>query len=330
MPFSYQIILLLSFLLGVVFALQLIRLSLRFKLLIPKGIPLVGGIGIGLSFSIACLIGFYLFKNFSKESIGLLCSSLVILFFGVVDDWRELSIWAKFLIQIIATALLVFFGIKTQIVYIGEPLNIIITFIWVLGITNAFNHLDVMDGLAGACAIIISLSLCLISLANHAVNTVILSLAMIGGVFAFLIRNLPPAKIYMGNAGSHFLGFVLAAIALIISYAPLERKVALLAPLLILWLPIFDTSFLMLMRIIKKNVPFNKSDDHLALRYLASGYSKKRALFAMSSLCLFFCLCGIIVSRVSNLWGFVIVTLVFIVSIVITIKMSRVVVGDQK
>jgi len=291
--------------------------------LILKGIPLIGGIGIGASFILVSLFSLAVYKYLSKEIIGLIASSGIMLAFGIIDDWHELSVWAKFLVQIIATTLLIFFGVRTQIVYIGNPLNIIITFIWVLGITNAFNHLDVMDGVAGATAIIVSLAFFLISVLNGDTTTAVLSLALAGAVLSFLIYNLPPARIYMGNSGSHLLGFILAAIALIISYAPLERKVALLSPLFILGLPIFDTSFLVLIRLINKNLPFKKSNDHLALRFLASGYSKKKVLFIMLGLCLFFCLSGIIISLASNSCGIGAVVFTAILSLAISIKMGK-------
>lgn len=123
MPFNYLFTLLISFLLGIVFEGKLRRLALRHNILTSKGIPLIGGISIGLSFSFTCLIGFYLFRNLSKEAIGLLSSALIMLIFGIIDDQRELSIWAKLLVQIVATTLLIFFGIKTQLIFFG-PLPI--------------------------------------------------------------------------------------------------------------------------------------------------------------------------------------------------------------
>lgn len=107
----------------------------------------------------------------------------------------------------------------------------------------------------------------------------------------------------MGNSGSHFLGFLIAGIALAISYAPLHRKIALLSPVVILGLPIFDTAFLILARLLKRKMPFNKSDDHLALRFIAGGYSKKKTLLAMLVLCFLFCLFGVLLSQVSNIAG---------------------------
>ena len=128
----------------------------------------------------------------------------------------------------------------------------------------------------------------------------------------------------MGNSGSHFLGFALAAIALIISYAPLERKIALLSPVLILGLPIFDTAFLILARIIKKSLPFKKSNDHLALRFLALGYSKKKALLTMLALCLFFSISGVWLSQVPNIFGFGIIGFLILMSLALTLKVNKV------
>ena len=246
------------------------------------------------------------------------------LIFGVVDDWKELSISAKFLVQILTISLLIFLGIKTQIVGIGNFLNIIITFVWVIGITNAFNHLDIMDGLAGVTALIVSFAFFAVSIFNNDTRITIISLALAGATFGFLIYNLPPAKIYMGNSGSHFLGFVLASVALAISYAPIERKTALFSPLLILGFPIFDTAFLVFMRIKQKRSAFRKSEDHLALRLLKMGYSKSKILIFMFLLCLFFSLSGVAVSQVPNLFGIFIIVVVILASIVLSIQMSKI------
>jgi UDP-GlcNAc:undecaprenyl-phosphate GlcNAc-1-phosphate transferase len=325
---QYSIIVVAEFLLGLCVITLLKKFSLRYNLLTAKGIPLIGGIGISLTFIPAALLSFLSCGPLSKEIIGLVLSSSMMLVFGIIDDWHELSIWTKFLVQIIATGLLVFFGIRTHIVYIGNLFNIIITFIWILGISNAFNHLDVIDGVASGVAIIVCLTFLIISFLNKDISAAILSLTLAVAVCSFFLQNLPPAKIYLGNAGSHFLGFVLAAIAIIISYASLERKIALVTPLLILGFPIIDTTFLVLMRIMKKNLPFKKTNDHLALRYLVLSHSKKKTLFAMLSLCLFYCLCAIAVSQVSNIWDMVIIAAAFFVSLIITVKMGKVTVND--
>lgn len=301
------------------------KFSIRNQLLILKGVPLVGGIGMGLSFTLVSLTGLILGRCLSKETAGVIVCSTLMLVFGIMDDRRELSIRAKFLLQLIATGLLISLGEGTKIVYIGVLLNILITLIWVIGITNAFNHLDVMDGAASGCALLISGTFFIMSVLRQDMRSAILSLSLAGAVSSFFIYNFPPAKVYMGNSGSHFLGFVLASIALVISYAPMERKIALLSPLLILGLPIFDTTFLILARIIKKNLPFKKSNDHLVLKFLSLVRSKKKALGYLLVLCLFFCLCGLLVSQVPNFFGGLVIACIVLISLKVALKMIKVV-----
>lgn len=248
--------------------------------------------------------------------------------FGVIDDWKELSVFSKFLVQVFAATLLVLFGIRTQIVYIGNFLNILITFFWILGITNAFNHLDILDGLAASITGICAISLFVVALYSNNYSMGILSLALAGGSLGFLKYNLPPAKIYMGNSGSHFLGFLLAAIAINLSYAPMERKIALLSPLVVLGFPIFDTIFLILMRFLKGRSPFQKSNDHVALRLMAKGYSKQETLLLLSLFNMIFCIFGLVLSRASNLLGIALLLLLVFICIVITKKVSKVSVYD--
>lgn len=328
MLINYLLIGVTGFLLSLSFIFLFKKLAFRYHLFIYQGIPFVGGMAIGLSFVLTCLFVFLLYGSLPKEIIGIIVASLLMLIFGIIDDLWELSIIAKFLVQIIATSLLILFGVKTQIVYIGNLLNAIITFIWVLGIANAFNLLDIMDGLSGSIAIIISSSFFAISILNADTKTAILTLALTSSIISFIIYNLPPAKIYIGNSGSHFLGLVLAAIALVVSYAPLERKIALVSPLLILGFPIFDTAFLILMRIKKEKPIFKKSNDHLALRLLKIGYSKNKTLVFMLLLCLFFSLCGIFVSQASNLLGIITIIMIVLVSSVLTKKMGKIVIDD--
>jgi UDP-GlcNAc:undecaprenyl-phosphate GlcNAc-1-phosphate transferase len=245
------------------------------------------------------------------------------LLFGLFDDHKELSIKTKFLVQIIAASVLIASGVRTQIIYIGDLANIGITLIWVIGITNAFNHLDITDGLAAGVAIIASGAFFIVSFFNQDIPSLVLTLALLSGVCSFLVYNLPPAKIYMGNSGSHFLGFVLSAIALLINYAPMEREIALLSPILILGLPIFDTVFVSLVRLKKHILPFKKSGDHLALLLLKSGYSEKKALATMFSLTLIFSISGVVLTRISNSSGIILVSSVTLMSIVLIVKMSK-------
>jgi UDP-GlcNAc:undecaprenyl-phosphate GlcNAc-1-phosphate transferase len=313
-----------AFLLSLFFILLLKKVTLKYNLLVSGGIPHIGGIAVGLSFILSSLSVFLALSILPKEALGLIIASALVLIFGIIDDLHELSVTAKFFVQLAATCLLILFGVRTQIVYIGNTLNILITVLWVLGITNAFNHLDIMDGLAGSTAAIIGIAFLYLSFLGSDIKIIILALSLTGGIFSLLLYNLPPAKIYMGNSGSHLLGFVLAALALMISYASMERKVALLSPLLILGLPIFDTAFLILMRVRKEKSIFKKSNDHLVLRLLKKGYTKQKALSFMLLLALLFVLSGILLTQVPNLLGLIIVAMVATVSLAVTRNMGRV------
>jgi len=330
MSINHIFIILGAFLLSIVTIRILTNLSLRKKLFVQQGISLVGGLSIVVSFFGVLLCSLLFLNIFSPRFLGVLLASAIIFIFALIDDWRELSVKAKFITQAAACSVLILFGIRTQIVNIGLPINIIITFIWVIGITNAFNLLDVLDGVTGVTGLIVGVAFFAISFLNKDFNTALFLLPLIGSLAGFLIYNLPPARVYMGNSGSHFLGFLFSAIAILISYAPLERKVALFSPLLVLGLPIFDTLFTILMRISKKKFPFQKTNDHLPLRLLAKGYSKQKALFCMSSLCLFFSVCGLLVSRLSNSMGLVIIAFVIFTSLLFTKMMSMVIVGESK
>ncbi|HTY45274.1 MAG TPA: MraY family glycosyltransferase [Patescibacteria group bacterium] len=322
---TYISILLCGFLASffLIFALKKILPAYRF-LLSSSGIPLAGGIGIGISFLCIGLASLFIYGAFSPQSKSLIFSSFIMLIFGIFDDWREMSVGAKLAVQIFATALLVFSGVRTQIVFLSPALNTLLTFVWVIGIINALNHLDVMDGLAGTVALIVSHAFFVVSVLNKNMETAFLSLALSAGVFGFLFYNLPPARVYMGNAGSHFLGFVLAGVAVMISYASSDRKLALLTPLLIVGFPVFDTAFLIVVRMRKERSVFKKSNDHLALRFLKKGYSKNKALASMSGLALLFACAGVGLSQSPNIIGAGLVSAVLVMSAGISLAMGRV------
>ncbi len=313
-----------SFLLSSLFLLLLKDASPRWNFLISKGVSSVGGISMGLAFFAGFLWAGLTGAGLPREIQGILIASAVILIAGIFDDYRELSVIQKLGVQLIAASILVGFGVRTNFVYGGVLLNVIASLFWIIGITNAMNLLDVMDGLAGGTALVIISGFCVISAMNGDNITLILSCALGGTVLGFWIHNVPPAKVYMGNSGSHFLGLVLAAIGLTARYATLERPVALLAPLLLLGFPILDTLFLISMRIQKGKSAFKKSEDHMALRFLRKGFSKPKILVLMMGWTLFFVVGGLILSRVSNL--FAISTLVFagLGSFILIKKMSRV------
>jgi len=309
---------------GMLFTSWLARVSWKYKILKTKDIPLVGGLGIGLAFVFSSGLGIFTFDLSVAKVLAVVSASLFMLFFGVIDDLRELSVVQKFLAQSFCAILLISFGIKTNIVYFGFWGNSLITFFWIVGMTNAFNLLDIMDGLAAGTTLIISCAFLLIGFLSPDLNVQILSLILCAVSAGFLIFNLPPAKVYLGNSGSHFFGLVIAAVALITHYASMENVFALLSPVMILGLPIMDTILLIIFRVIKKKPPFRKSRDHLALKIGALGLSPLVTILAMYLLCFIFASCGVILTRVNNLFAETIIISVFLFSIGIFMKLVKI------
>ena len=314
-----------NFILSLAVVMLLRAISLKYNFLSGKGVPLIGGIAVALSVLLTSLLfGLQFLKLESQAVFGIFLSSLIMLLFGIIDDLREVSVITKFTMQIAACALLVISGVKTQIVYIGNIANLFITFLWVLGITNAFNHLDVMDGVAAGTGAIISLGFCWIAFLTGNTVVIFLCIVLAGSLAGFFAINFPPAKAYLGNAGSHFLGFILAAVAMVLSYAPLERKIALASPIIMLGFPIFDTLFLVIMRIKQGRLIFKKSNDHVVLRLLKVHVSKRKSLFVALLLALFFVLCAVVTSQSTNSFGIFIVVLASFFSIYIYLRMNKI------
>jgi len=321
-------ILLVSIVVTALFIGLLRKSSTANKDFMQHGVPAIGGLAIGAMFFIAAPI--FLARNgiFSKEGAGIMLASLVMFIFGIIDDRKNLSVIAKAITQVIAASILLVFGVRTHIIYIGTIANIIITLIWIIGITNSFNHLDVMDGLAAVAAVICLSSFVFLAIVKGDILLFVLAMTLLGGLFAFLKYNLPEAKIYLGNTGSHFIGFILAAMAMVVHYAPIERKIALISPLLILGLPIFDTAFVIFIRLKQGRSPFMKSNDHIATRLLKMKLSKWRSLLLMSGWGLACALLGLALTSFSVItWPFFI-ALVFILSMAVFLYAGRVIIND--
>lgn len=287
------------------------------------GVPLVGGIAIGL---VCAVFGIIASARNAAHPVfwHILPPAAVMLASGLWDDMRELSVQGKLCTQAAACILLLLSGVRTHIVFLSGPANMIVTVIWVLAITNAFNLLDIMDGLCAGVTILIAAGLAVICVLSGQSHIAAMLLVLIGAAGGFLMFNLPPAKAYLGNAGSHFLGFVLAAVSISISYATAQRRLALLAPVLIMGFPIFDTLFVAFMRMKNGRSAVRKSKDHLALRFIKIGHSGRRALLTMLMLACIFVAGGVIVGKTSDPVGAAVVSAMAVYLLVLTYKMKKV------
>ncbi len=328
MVYDYLVIFFLALVLSIGCTFGLRKLALKYKILYSQAIPLVGGPGIGLAFISTLFFSSFILPAFSGKLLAVAAAALIMLFFGIIDDLKELSVMHKLITQSICIVFLISCGIKTDIMYLGFWGNLLVTFFWLLGVTNAFNLLDILDGLTTGLVLIISSAFLLIGCLSSDLNVQILSLILCAISAGFLFFNFPPAKAYLGNSGSHFLGLMLAAMALIARYATENNGFALFSPLVILGLPIIDTLLLIIFRMMRKKLPFNKSKDHLALKIKALGFSPVRIILIMYSLCFIFSGCGVILTQVSNFTALGILIMVSLFSVGIFSKFLKIEVKD--
>ncbi|MDP3143642.1 MAG: MraY family glycosyltransferase [Candidatus Omnitrophota bacterium] len=289
-----------------------------------SGISKLGGPAIFGAFAIAAVI---IAAHLSQEGIRLPIIALafaLIFLLGLIDDILDLSASKKLIVQFLIALILFLGGVKTQISVLPEWANALLTLFWLVAITNAFNLLDIQDGLASGIAIICSLTFWYIASATGNALASLLAASLLGANLAFLKFNFPPAKLYMGDSGSLFNGFSLAAIALIISYAPAGREAALFTPLLILALPLYDLLFVVIMRLISKRPITKKSKDHFVLRLITGGVSPQKAVFFMYALNCLFNLAAILLISTTRSWGILILSLAIFLWLAIAYKISRI------
>ncbi len=277
-----------------------------------------GGIAIFLSF-----LGVLLIVSRGKLTgfHGLLLGSWMVFALGLIDDLKKLSVPVKFFVQACAAIVLVLSGIRVD--FLGNPaLNIIVSVLWTVGITNAFNLLDIMDGLSSGIALIACLVFFALGLAYGRIFSPTASLALAGACFGFLIYNFPPAKIFMGDAGSLFLGFLLAALSMTESYS-YKNSIAVFSPLLILGVPLFDTLFVMCMRWKQGKPVYYGSPDHFPLRLRRAGLSVRQVLLTSYSAAALLGAAGFAVTLLSPIMSGALYAIVLVLALVAAVKLSN-------
>ncbi len=243
-----------------------------------KAIPTIGGIGVIASAALALLLT-------GGEAVhahrGLLIGAALIFLVGLYDDLRELSPPVKLIAQIMVALVVIFSGYRTGF-FRNDLLNILVTVVWLVGITNALNLLDNMDGLAGGISLVAAGFLSFFFWRNGADHDLlVISTALFGGLLAFLFYNFPPAKVFMGDSGSLLFGFTLAALA--IAKTPQASNVfaVLGVPALLFTLPILDTIFVTLTRLLRGQSPARGGRDHTSHRLVAFGLSERQTVLVL-------------------------------------------------
>jgi len=253
-----------------------------------KETALLGGTAIFFSVVLVWLISCVFFGWSPALLMMVGCSSLMFIL-GLIDDIKNISPPHKLLWQIVIASLLIFFGIKLEWTT-SASLNIGLSFLWIVGITNAFNLLDNMDGLAAGIAFIATIFLIVYFFLNitHGYNShIVLASIFAGAILGFLLYNFNPASIFMGDAGSLFIGFMLAGFttfvgshnSMVESYLNILSVISI--PIMLMFIPILDTSFVSVMRIFFRRPVSLGGRDHSSHRMVVIGFSERKAVLVL-------------------------------------------------
>ncbi len=289
-----------------------------------KPMALLGGLAIycGFLISVLCFADFTLPSGaINSGVIGILVGSTIIMVLGVFDDINPLSAKFKFVIQIIAAAIPVLLNVRVfaisnpfaadQLIRLPEWISVTFSILWIVGITNAVNLIDGLDGLAAGVSSIASVALLSILLLQHNItgSLIVLSAALAGACFGFLPYNFNPAKIFMGDTGATFLGFALACISI---QGPFKTYVAFAVPMLVLGLPIFDTLFAIIRRLLKGQSPMSPDRGHLHHKLVDKGFSQKTSVIILYGLSIM-----LAISAILMLFGGFTRALILIISVLV-------------
>lgn len=256
--------------------------------------PRLGGIAIWvctiLSFFALIILSYYPHRSLVS---GLLLGSSLIFLLGLIDDIYNLSAKFKFVVQISIATIVFLLGVKITSVfvpYIGlveipQILSYFITIGWIVGISNAVNFIDGVDGLAGSVITISSVTLGLISLAMSDVVIALVAFILAGSMLGFLTYNFHPAKIFMGDSGALFAGFLLATLS--VMYSMKQSDATMYVPLIILAVPILDITFSSTRRILKGISPFVADAEHIHHKLLNLGLSQNKAVLVLVAFSIF-------------------------------------------
>jgi UDP-GlcNAc:undecaprenyl-phosphate GlcNAc-1-phosphate transferase len=286
-----------------------------------KPIPYLGGIIIYFAFISPVSLLF----PFNKKLLGILFASSILLIVGLFDDLKALTPIIKLLFQIIATFILIRSGIMINLTFLNPWVNQILSFIWIISMINAINIIDIMDGLATSITALAAMTIFVISLYNQQFLISILSISLAGALFGFLKFNWEPAKIYLGDSGSMFIGMVIGSLTILGDYSR-YNDLAFISGFLILAIPIFDMIYVMILRVIHKRSPFIGSRDHFALRL-----KKKLKLTNSRTVCIIFAAQMVLAGMVIfNFFTTIQMTIISTLSVVIIFTLAGFWLGDER
>ncbi|MBO8129077.1 MAG: undecaprenyl/decaprenyl-phosphate alpha-N-acetylglucosaminyl 1-phosphate transferase [Peptococcaceae bacterium] len=286
--------------------------------------PRLGGLAVYIAFAATLLLT----QDLSREIYGLLLGATLIVLLGILDDIRGISARQKLLGQIVAASAVIPFGLQVE--FITNPLQgglitlgfwgIPITVFWLVSVTNAVNLVDGLDGLAAGTGVIASITLAVIAWIEGQVPAFILACILAAATLGFLPYNFHPARVFLGDTGSMFLGFTLAATA-VLGLTKSAMALSVIIPVVILGIPLFDTAFAVLRRYRKRRPIFYPDREHLHHRLLMAGLSHRGAVLAVYTVNLVLGASAVLVTMLSSDQA---VALLVIVAFVLLVVANRV------
>ncbi len=294
-------------------------------------IPTLGGIAIYLSF----LIGLCILQPINQYHIAILCGGFVMVLVGCIDDLFDLSPKVKFIAQTGAACLVVFWG-GLQVEFINLPfggqiefgfLSSVVTIIWIVGITNAINLIDGLDGLAGGVSAIALFTIAGMAVIMGNIYVATIALILFFSTVGFLRYNFFPAKIFMGDTGALFLGYMIAVLALL-GFKNVTI-ISFIIPIFILGVPISDTLIAMVRRYINKQPISSPDSSHLHHRLVKSGFTHKQTVLIIYTLSGMFSVAAILFSM-TTVWGSLLIFAISLVAVQFLIENLELINAEYK
>ncbi len=287
-----------------------------------RPMPLLGGVAIYVAFVAAlALLGdrFYV-----VQVVGIFLGATLCSFVGLWDDRHALHALVKLAVQIAAALILIISDVRVSL-FPWEALNILVTIGWMVGITNAMNLLDNMDGLSGGVSAIAAAFFLLLAAMSGQYLVGALAAALMGACIGFLAYNFNPASIFMGDAGSLFLGFMLAAVGLKLRFPDNSAFVTWMVPILVLGVPIFDTTLVTLSRLRRGLNPLTTpGKDHTSHRLVKMGFGQREAVLIIYLACMTLGVIAMYITQASALEGYAVGAVVAAVGAFLLWKLERV------
>lgn len=285
-----------------------------------RTIPLMGGIAILMG----TVAGVLVTKRINTELAVILVGGTLIAVFGVIDDRFGTHPKLKFALQISLALCMVPFGVIVKLLphrFLSIPLGVL----WIVGLINAFNFLDNMDGLSSGIAAIAAFGLAALAFQTNQIAFGVAALALAGSCLGFLRYNFHPARIFMGDCGSMLIGFFLAAIAIGATRNHASSAFStLVAPTIILGVPIFDTTLVTVLRLKHRIAPWRGGKDHFSHRLVALGLSETKAVFILYILGAILAFAGVAVIKLGIYATIALLTVLILAAVTIAVKLARV------